>query len=42
MTDTFWSEIKLKIPAALGEVVAELFVEEGAGGVVYDDPGIYQ
>ncbi|HEX3046960.1 MAG TPA: 50S ribosomal protein L11 methyltransferase [Bacillota bacterium] len=41
MTDTFWIETKVKIPAAFGEIVAELLVEEGAGGVVYDDPEIY-
>jgi ribosomal protein L11 methyltransferase len=41
MTDTFWMETKVKIPAAVGEIVAEILVEEGAGGVVYDDPEIY-
>lgn len=37
---SFWSEVKVEIPAELGEIVAELFREEGAGGVVYDDPQI--
>lgn len=40
MSDSFWSEIKVEIPAELGEVVAEIFQEEGAGGVVYEDPAI--
>ncbi|MCL6588938.1 MAG: 50S ribosomal protein L11 methyltransferase [Firmicutes bacterium] len=40
MTDNIWTEIKVNIPAAFGEIIAELFMEEGAGGVIYDDPGI--
>lgn len=35
-----WCEVKVKVPAEYGEIVAEIFQEEGAGGVVYDDPGI--
>lgn len=40
MNDSFWSEIKVEVPAELGEVIAEVFQEEGAGGVVYEDPDI--
>lgn len=35
-----WCEVKVKVPAEYGEIVAEIFREEGAGGVVFDDPGI--
>lgn len=35
-----WCEVKVKIPVEYGEVVAEIFQEEGAGGVVFDDPDI--
>lgn len=38
----FWSEIKIEVPAELGEVIAEAFQDEGAGGVVYDDPEILE
>lgn len=37
-----WCEIEVKVPAEYGEVVAEFFQEEGAGGVVFDDPGILE
>lgn len=40
MSDSFWSEIKIEIPADQGEIIAEIFQEEGAGGVVYEDPAI--
>ena len=40
MTNSFWSEIKVEVPAALGELIAEIFQEEGAGGVIYEDPAI--
>ena len=42
MSDSFWSEIKVEVPAELGEVIAEIFQEEGAGGVVYEDPDILE
>ena len=35
-----WCEVKVRIPAEYGELVAEIFQEEGAGGVVFEDPGI--
>lgn len=35
-----WCEVKVKIPVEYGEIVAEIFQEEGAGGVIFDDPGI--
>jgi ribosomal protein L11 methyltransferase len=38
----FWSEIKVEIPVELGEIIAEVFQDEGAGGVVYDDPAILE
>jgi ribosomal protein L11 methyltransferase len=40
MSDSFWSEIKVEISVEQGEVIAEIFQEEGAGGVVYEDPDI--
>jgi ribosomal protein L11 methyltransferase len=39
---SFWSEIKVEVPVEYGEIVAEIFQDEGAGGVVYDDPLIRQ
>jgi ribosomal protein L11 methyltransferase len=39
---SFWSEIKVEVPVEYGEVIAEVFQDEGAGGVVYDDPMIRQ
>jgi ribosomal protein L11 methyltransferase len=39
---SFWSEIKVEVPVEYGEIIAEIFQEEGAGGVVYDDPQIRQ
>lgn len=39
---SFWSEIKVEVPVEYGEIIAEVFQEEGAGGVVYDDPQIRQ
>ncbi len=35
-----WCEVKVKVPAEYGEIIAEIFQEEGAGGVVFDDPDI--
>lgn len=35
-----WSEVKVRVPAEYGEIVAEIFQEEDAGGVLFDDPGI--
>ena len=35
-----WSEVKIEIPSDMGELAAEIFQEEGAGGIVYDDPAI--
>ncbi len=40
MPNSLWSEIKVEIPTAFGEIIAEIFHEEGAGGVVYEDPAI--
>ncbi len=40
MSNSFWSEIKVEVPAEHGEIIAEIFQEEGAGGVVYEDPAI--
>jgi ribosomal protein L11 methyltransferase len=42
MSNSFWSEVKLEIPVDLEELVAEVLEEEGAGGVVYDDPRILE
>jgi ribosomal protein L11 methyltransferase len=39
---SFWSEIKIEVPVEYGEIIAEAFQDEGAGGVVYDDPLIRQ
>lgn len=40
MSDSIWSEIKIEVPATFSEIIAEIFEEEGAGGVVYEDPAI--
>ncbi len=40
MSGSNWCEVGVKFPAEYGEVVAEIFQEEGAGGVVFDDPDI--
>ncbi len=40
MAETFWCELKLAVPAAAAELIAEILQEEGAGGIVYDDPDI--
>ena len=40
MSGSNWCEVKVKVPAEYGEVVAEFFQEEGSGGVVFDDPDI--
>ncbi len=40
MSGSNWCEVKVKVPAEFGEIVAEIFQEEGSGGVVFDDPGI--
>ena len=40
MSGSYWSEIKLEVPKERGELVAEIFQEEGAGGVIYEDPEI--
>lgn len=40
MSGSYWSEIKLEVPKEWGELVAEIFEEEGAGGIVYEDPEI--
>ncbi len=37
-----WCEVEVKVPAEYGEVVADCFQEEGAGGVVFDDPDILE
>jgi ribosomal protein L11 methyltransferase len=42
LSDSFWSEIKVEVPSDQGEVIAEVFQEEGAGGVVYEDPAILE
>ncbi|MGE5606234.1 MAG: 50S ribosomal protein L11 methyltransferase, partial [Bacteroidota bacterium] len=42
MSGSNWCEVEVKVPAEYGEVVAEFFQEEGAGGVVFDDPGILE
>jgi ribosomal protein L11 methyltransferase len=39
---SFWSEIRIEVPVEYGEIIAEIFQDEGAGGVVYDDPLIRQ
>ena len=39
---SFWSEIRVEVPVEYGEIIAEVFQDEGAGGVVYDDPLIRQ
>lgn len=35
-----WSEVKIAIPSEMGELAAEILQEEGAGGIVFDDPEI--
>ncbi|TCL64285.1 [LSU ribosomal protein L11P]-lysine N-methyltransferase [Hydrogenispora ethanolica] len=41
MADTYWCEVKLAaVPETEAELIADFFQEEGAGGVVYDDPAI--
>lgn len=40
MLDMIWCEIKLEITAEMADLVAEVLLEEGAGGVVHDDPEI--
>lgn len=40
MGNSNWCEVRVKVPAEYGEVVAEFFEEEGAGGVIFDDPDI--
>ena len=40
MSGSNWCEVEVKVPAEYGEVVAEILQEEGAGGVVFDDPDI--
>jgi ribosomal protein L11 methyltransferase len=40
MSGLNWCEVKVKILAEYGEIVAEIFQEEGSGGVIFDDPGI--
>lgn len=40
MSGSNWCEVKVKVPAEYGEILAEFFQEEGAGGVVFDDPNI--
>lgn len=40
MSGSNWCEVAVKVPAEYGEVVAEFFQEEGAGGVLFDDPDI--
>jgi len=40
MSDNLWSEIKLELAEEFGELVAEILFEEGAGGVVYDEPDL--
>lgn len=42
MSGPNWCEVEVKVPAEYGEVVAEFFQEEGAGGVVFDDPEILE
>lgn len=40
MGEMYWCEVKVELPAEVAEVAAEIFQEEGAGGVVFDDPEI--
>ncbi len=40
MKDNLWSELKLELSEEFGELVAEILFEEGAGGVVYDEPDL--
>lgn len=40
MSGSNWCEVAVKVSAEYGEVVAEFFQEEGAGGVLFDDPDI--
>ncbi len=40
MSSSFWSEVKVEVSSSFGEVVADAFQEEGAGGVIYEDPFI--
>ncbi len=40
MAKMYWCEVKVELPADVAEVAAEIFQEEGAGGVVFDDPEI--
>lgn len=40
MSGSNWCEVGMKVPAEYSEVVAEFFQEEGAGGVVFDDPDL--
>lgn len=40
MSGSNWCEVGVKVPVEHGEIVAEIFQEEGAGGVIFDDPDI--
>jgi len=40
MAENLWCELKLLVPREKAELAAEIFREEGTGGVVYDDPDI--
>ena len=40
MSGSNWCEVGVKVPDEYGEIVAEIFQEEGAGGVIFDDPDI--
>lgn len=42
MSGSNWCEVEVKVAEEYGEVVAEFFQEEGAGGVVFDDPEILE
>lgn len=40
MAEIVWCELKVVVPTEYADLVAELFLEEGAGGVVHEDPAI--
>lgn len=40
MSGSSWCEVGVRVPVGYGEIVAEIFQEEGAGGVIFDDPDI--
>jgi ribosomal protein L11 methyltransferase len=38
MKESLWCEVSLTVPPDLGELAADILQEEGAGGVIFDDP----